>query len=68
MCRSYLNLRNLNKKHFLHFFSSFPLFLFEVYTKLRIFANEFQNLNGIISSNNDRHQRNNKELRLAAGA
>lgn len=29
---------------------------------------KFQNLNGIISNNNDRHQRNNKELRLAAGA
>lgn len=29
---------------------------------------KFQNLNGIITNNNDRHQRNNKELRLAAGA
>lgn len=28
--------------HVQEFFSSFPLFLFEVYTKLRIFANEFR--------------------------
>lgn len=29
-------------KTFIALFLSFPLFLFEVYTKLRIFANEFR--------------------------
>lgn len=29
-------------KTFIAFFSIFPLFLFEVYAKLRIFANEFR--------------------------